>query len=107
MPPVSEQKEESFSKNKLEQTLHDSLASEEVLVQQIKKDILDGVSSNRTEDLLKTSSQADSPKPQMQMMINLLSKIKMFYQKHQKTIVMFLFFIFFFKLILLVVWILI
>jgi hypothetical protein len=108
LPPVSEKKEESSSGNHLEKTYHDSLASNEILVQQIKEDVLNAVSSsNQTKELIPDSSQTEEKKNRLGFFMKWIQKGNSYYQKNKKVILMLFFFVFFFKLILLIVWILI
>lgn len=107
LPRVSEMNENS-SGNQLEKTLKDSLAGEEALVNQIKQDILDGVSSSqRTEQLVKESSENDKSRKRFAKLFDLYARGQIFYQKHRKIILIVVFFLLFWKLILLILWILI
>jgi hypothetical protein len=100
--------ENSSSTNQLEKTFKDSLVGEEVLVNKIKQDILDGVSSSqRTEELIQEASQENKAKDRFYKVMGWVSKGKVFYEKHKKVILMVLFFVLFWKLILLILWILI
>ena len=104
LPLVCESKEEAGSGSGLERTLQDSLASDEALVQQIQKDILDAVSSEQTQELVEESRE-EKMRTRFARLQKLGSRVQGFYRENRKLILLVFFFVLFWKIILLVIWI--